>query len=70
MSNRKEPFRDEIKPMAMSVDTAAEVIGIGRSLLRSRLRDGTGPRTVKIGKRRLITPEALQEWLLSLEEAA
>ena len=52
---------------AFGVAEAAEVAGISRSSLYMRLKDGTGPRSFSIGRRRLIRRAALAEWLEKLE---
>lgn len=55
--------------LAYSVEEATEILGISRSLIYDKLRTGE-LRSIKIGRRRLITPEHLKGYLASLERAA
>ncbi|WP_431190563.1 helix-turn-helix transcriptional regulator [Bauldia litoralis] len=42
---------------------AAAAVGIARSTLYLAIAEGRGPRTVKIGRRRVVTAADLQRWL-------
>ena len=55
-----------LQPLAVSPNDAARLIGIGRTKLYTALADGT-LRSAKIGKRRLITVEAIKDWLKARE---
>ena len=55
--------------IAVSPNEAARLIGIGLTTLYAALAAGA-LRSAKIGKRRLITIEALKAWLLAHEAAA
>lgn len=55
-----------LQPIAVSPNEAARLIGIGRTTLYAALSSGA-LRSAKIGKRRLITIEALKQWLASCE---
>jgi excisionase family DNA binding protein len=52
------------EPLALSVEQAAELAGVSRSLLYEEMRDSR-LKYVKIGARRLILFHDLREWLLS-----
>jgi excisionase family DNA binding protein len=54
--------------LAVSPAEAARMAGIGRTTLYEALGSGA-LRSLKIGKRRLITIEALKEWLAAAEWA-
>ena len=43
--------------------------GISRALLYKLLRDGRGPRIMKVGRRTLISREAAEEWRRRMETA-
>ena len=47
---------------AMSIKQFCQRHGISESWFYQLQRDGMAPRTIKIGKRTLITPEAAAEW--------
>ena len=53
--------------MALSIDEAAKAAGVGRDTIYSAINSGTLV-TAKIGKRRLIRPEALRQWLEAAEQ--
>jgi len=55
-----------LQPIAVSPNEAARLIGIGRTALFAALKSGA-LRSAKIGKRRLITIQALREWLKDCE---
>ena len=50
-------------PVCMSMADAAAAVGIARSTLYLAIAEGRGPRTVKIGRRRVVTAADLQKWL-------
>lgn len=52
---------------ALDVPDAATAAGISRSKLYALIREGEGPRTFKVGRRRLVRRQALQAWLEQLE---
>lgn len=54
------------QPIAVSPTEAARLIGIGRTTLYEALSSGA-LRSAKIGKRRLITIEAIKDWLDACE---
>jgi excisionase family DNA binding protein len=56
-----------IERIAVSPSEAARLAGIGRTRLYEAIGSGS-LRSLKIGKRRLITVEALREWLGRLEQ--
>jgi predicted DNA-binding transcriptional regulator AlpA len=54
----------------LTVDRAAEEIGIGRTKMFLLLRDGDGPPIIKIGALTRIRRGALNAWLLEREKSA
>lgn len=48
-------------------EEAAELTGVGRTTIYEAMRRGE-LRSIKIGKSRRITPEALRQWIAALEE--
>lgn len=52
---------------AVSVREAAAIAGFGGTKMYELIREGEGPPTFTIGRRRLVRVEALREWLASLE---
>lgn len=57
----------ERKPIAISVDDAAAMAGVGRTTLYAALSDGSLP-SLRIGRRRLIRVEALKAWIAAHEQ--
>ena len=55
---------------AYSVEETARLIGIGRATLWQLIREGQGPATLRIGRRRLVRRVALEEWLARRESSA
>jgi excisionase family DNA binding protein len=49
--------------LAYSVSEAAKVVGVGKTKLLEMMRCGDGPRSFKLGRRRLIEHDVLSEWL-------
>ncbi len=49
--------------LAYSTDEAARVCGIGKTKLLEMMRCGDGPRSFKMGRRRLIEHEELAAWI-------
>jgi hypothetical protein len=47
---------------AYSVESFCAAHGMGRSFFYQILREGSGPRTMKVKKKRLITAEAAADW--------
>ena len=56
----------DMDELLVSVDSAAEALGLRRSMLYELLAKGQ-LRSVKVGSRRLIPAEALREFVASLE---
>ena len=67
MLNTFPPSKAE--PLAVSPAEAARLSGLGRTTIYDALGSGA-LKSIKIGKRRLITIEALRAWLLAHEVAA
>lgn len=53
-----------------SVREVCGLFGISRALFYKLRQEGRGPAVIKLGKRTLISNEALQAWQRSLEKAA
>ena len=53
--------------LAVCVEDAAKLVGIGRTEIYKAIREGSLA-SLKIGKRRLIRVETLREWLAALEQ--
>ena len=62
-------LRDSADVLAVAPAEAARLAGVGRTTIYEAIGAGA-LRSVKIGKRRLITIEALRAWLLAHEVAA
>jgi predicted DNA-binding transcriptional regulator AlpA len=58
-----------VPSLAVGIGAAARAAGLGRTTLWRHLRDGTGPKVIQLGSKRVIRLEALDAWLRSLEEA-
>ena len=56
-------MKKHIEPLAYGLRDFASACGISLRTLYSHLSNGTGPETVRVGKRRLITREAAHAWL-------
>ena len=54
----------------LTVDRAAEEIGIGRTTFFKILKDGDGPPVIKLGALTRIRRGALNAWLISRERIA
>ncbi|MBP2639696.1 MAG: DNA-binding protein, excisionase family [Firmicutes bacterium] len=55
------------KPMAVTIETAGQLLGISRSLSYQMAKEGKLP-TIKLGERRLLVPMVGLEKLLSGKE--
>lgn len=62
------PPATEANQLAYSIAQAAKVSALSRAFIYKEWLAGRGPRKTKIGRRTVITREALQAWLRSLEE--
>jgi excisionase family DNA binding protein len=54
----------------LSMNTAAEILGISRRHLAFMLARGDGPPVVRLGSRVLIRPDSLAAWLDQREQQA
>jgi hypothetical protein len=59
-----------MEQLAFSVDEFCRLHRISRASLYNYWTDGVGPRVMRVGKRRLISAEAAEEWRRSREAAA
>ena len=65
MTTKKEATHERL---AVSVEEAAAMSGLGRTTIYMALGEGT-LRSLKVGKRRLIRIEALKAWMAEHETA-
>jgi len=54
----------------LSMNTAAEILGVSRRHLAFLMARGDGPPVVRLGGRVLIRPESLSSWLDEREQKA
>lgn len=65
-----EEIVEEIQPLAYSVDEAADMLGVCRTTIFNEIKSGD-LRSFKIGRRRLISEDALEDYIQNKEiEAA
>ena len=69
MANTPELINQAAQILAVSPNEAARLCSIGRTTLYAALSSGD-LKSTKIGTRRLITIDALRDWLKKHEEAA
>ena len=69
MTNTPELINQAAQILAVSPNEAARICSIGRTTLYAALSSGE-LRSVKIGTRRLITMDALRDWLKRNETPA
>ena len=69
MTNTSELLSHAVQVIAVSPNEAARLCSIGRTTLYAALSSGE-LRSVKIGTRRLITMDALKDWLSQNETGA
>lgn len=70
MSRPIEKLRDvPLDALAYSVDEAAERIAIGKTTFEELLSSGA-IKSIKVGRRRIVTRRALEEFLTKTEKAA
>jgi hypothetical protein len=56
--------------MVETIDEFCDENRISRSLLYKMIREGRGPRLMKVGRRTLITHEAAEDWRRQMEAAS
>lgn len=56
-----------VQPLAVAPSEAARLIGIGRTMLYEEITSGR-LRSAKVGKRRLISLDAIRDWLTAREQ--
>lgn len=52
----------------LTIEEFCQQVGIGRTLYYDLQERGLGPRVVRLGRRVLITPESIEDWLRAREE--
>ena len=62
---KRKPFK--LPLAALSVEAWCRTYGIGKNSFYKMLRQGNGPATIKIGRRRIISNEASTAWQRSQE---
>ncbi len=55
-------------PEAYSIQQFCDVHGFSRGLFFKMMKDGRGPKVVKLGRRTIITKESAAEWRSRLEK--
>ena len=55
---------------ALSVPEFCDAYGISKSFFYKLMRQGQAPATMQIGKRRLISSDAAEQWRKDMEEAS
>jgi excisionase family DNA binding protein len=58
---------DNASVEALTIEETAEVLRVSRRHLHKLMADGNGPPVVRLGRRKIIRREALQQWLLNQE---
>jgi excisionase family DNA binding protein len=61
---------DNASVEALTIEETAEVLRVSRRHLHKLMADGNGPPVVRLGRRKIIRREALQQWLLNQETTA
>ena len=56
--------QNQLTSVGVSVEEAARLSGIGRSLFIGELKNGRGPKTVRFGRRVVVPVEELRQWLM------
>ena len=67
MNHNKEKKQTAVEPKAISIGAFCAAHAISRSGFYNLLAAGTAPKTIRIGRRRLVTVEAAEEWLQQME---
>jgi predicted DNA-binding transcriptional regulator AlpA len=53
---------------AFSIEEFCRAHGISRAMFFKIMKEGTGPRTMLVGSRRLVSDEAAADWRRQMEE--
>lgn len=53
--------------LSYSIKDFCQIVGISRATLYKAWSENNGPKTIKVGKRRLISRNAADAWIKSLE---
>jgi predicted DNA-binding transcriptional regulator AlpA len=53
--------------LGWSINEYCDLIGISRGTFYNRRREGRGPRIMKVGGRRIVTPEAHEDYRIQCE---
>ena len=61
---------EKVEKILLSIPEFCAAYGISRSCLYNMMADGRAPKSVKIGKKRLISVAAAEAWLSDLEGSA
>lgn len=57
-------------PSALSVEEFCKTFDISKSMFYKLRKLGKAPRTLTIGRRRVITTDAMQEWQSNMEDVS
>jgi predicted DNA-binding transcriptional regulator AlpA len=56
--------------LCYSIPEFCQQFRIGKTFLYKLLKDGRGPRIIRVGRRTIISSEAARDWIAQLEKAA
>lgn len=59
----------DVTILSMSIADAARACGLSRSFVYQCIKEGTGPRTFKVGARTLILVSDLHSWIETLRDS-
>ena len=62
-------MQDKPEPLAVSVDTASQMLGLSRRTIYTRINNGELP-SFRVGPRRLISMQALRDFISAREAEA
>ena len=69
VTNKRRPRTRAEHPLAVSIDEAAAIAGIGRGTMYAEMKADRGPATFTIRGRRLVMVEELNRWLREIAQA-
>jgi len=67
MTKKAQPR--QIQPVGLSIEETIKATGLGRSSLYKEIAAGR-LKSYKVGRRRLVSPEALKQWAQAAESRA
>ena len=69
VTNKRRPRTRAEQPLAVSIDEAAALAGIGRGTMYAEIKACRGPVTFTIRGRRLVMVDDLNRWLHEIAQA-